>query len=127
MFLGAQALAALGIAAMVSWRDPRLLAPGLCLAFHFALHWLYGREYVIYAPHWHGLLVATLVAGVWNGGHARRALAIASGLLAAALLVNNLAVLHASYEEIAWGLGTERRDLRGNRMPQPTEPDSYSR
>ena len=26
------------------WRDPRLLVPGACLLFHFALHWFYGRE-----------------------------------------------------------------------------------
>jgi hypothetical protein len=116
--------AALGVG---RWRDPRMLVPALCLAFHFALHWLYGREYVIYAPHWHGLLIATLLAGVWNGGHLRRGVAIASGLLAIALLANNLVVLRASYAEVAWGLGTDRRDLRGDRVPPPSEPGSYSR
>jgi len=95
------------------WRDPRLLAPGLCLLFHFSLHWLYGREYVIYAPHWHGLLVAVSVAALWNGERGRRGLPLASGLLAAVLLLNNLAVLRASYAEVSFGLGAERRDPRG--------------
>jgi hypothetical protein len=102
------------------WRDPRLLAPGLCLLFHFALHWLYGREYVIYAPHWHGLLVATLVAAAWNGGRARRWLALASGLLAAALLANNLAVLREGYAQVAYGLGAEQRDAQGR--PRSAHP-----
>lgn len=39
------------------------LLPILCgLAFQFALHFVYGREFVIYALNWHGLFVAWLVA-----------------------------------------------------------------
>ena len=96
------------------WRDPRLLVPGACLLFHFALHWFYGREYVIYAPHWHAVLVATGVAAVWNGARGRRVLVATSLLLAAALLASNLTVLRASYEEVTWGLGTESRDRHGD-------------
>ena len=36
-------------------------APLLAVASQFALHLIYGREYVLYSPHWHGILVAILV------------------------------------------------------------------
>jgi hypothetical protein len=117
LLLGTLLVAAFALAAVFGrWRDPRLLAPGLCLLFHFALHALYGREYALYAPHWHGLLVAVVVAPLWNAGRARRALALGCGLLAAALLANNLYVLRTSYAEVDWGLGAERRDLHGERL-----------
>lgn len=107
------------------WRDPRLLAPGGCLLFHFALHWLYGREYVIYAPHWHGLWVATGVAAIWNGGRARRGLAWVGGALALALLANNLAVLRTAYVEVGRGLGAAERDARGRPLaPQAADAGS---
>lgn len=55
-------LALLGIAILLGRHRWELL-PILCgLAFQFALHFVYGREFVIYALNWHGLFVAWLVA-----------------------------------------------------------------
>jgi hypothetical protein len=123
-----RALAAALVAALLAacllgrWRGSVSLAALTCLAFHFALHLAYGREYVIYAPHWHGLLVAVVVAAVWNGARARRSLLAMGALLAAALLANNLVVLNAVYREIRWGLGTEVRDTHGAWLDVPQRP-----
>lgn len=123
------ALAALLLALLAAaarwgrWRDPRLLAPAGCLLFHFALHWVYGREYVLYAPHWHGLLVAVIVAAAWNGGRGRRGLLLASGLLAALLLASNLSVLRLAYAEVAFGLDARVRDASGAPRIEPATPD----
>jgi hypothetical protein len=116
--LAAAVLAAVLAAAWLSLRrDPRMLAPVLCLAAHFALHWFYGREYVLYAPHWHGVLVAVLVAGAWNGLAARRNLVPAlAALLATGMIANDVVVLRAAYREAAAGLSVEVRDEHG-RLP----------
>ena len=107
-------------------RDPRFLAPALVLGWHLGLHALYGREYVIYSPHWHGVLVALLVAGAWHGLGRRRAwLAPAAAVLAALLLVNNLAVMRAIYREVAFGLEASRRDAEGGLRIRP--PDAEGR
>jgi hypothetical protein len=108
-------------------RDPRFLAPGLCVASQLALHLCYGREYVIYSPHWHGILVAVLVAGAWHGlGSRRRWLPAAAAGLAALLLANNLLVMRALHREIRFGLGAAHRDdagrLRMRRLSPRSEP-----
>ena len=90
------------------------LAPALCLASQLGLHLIYGREYVLYAPHWHGVLVAVLVAAAWRGLPTRRVWVTMGGvLLAAALLVSNLSVLVRVHEEVAAGLEVDLRDERG--------------
>jgi hypothetical protein len=116
--LAAAVLVAVLVAAWLSpRRDPRMLAPVLCLAAHFALHWFYGREYVLYAPHWHGVLVAVLVAGAWNGLAARRNLVAAvAALLARGMIANDVVVLRAAYREAAAGLSVDVRDEQG-RLP----------
>jgi len=92
----------------------RFVAPGLCVAFQFGLHFFYGREYVLYAPHWHGVWVAMLVAAVWNAWPRRRsAMLLASGLLCVAMLANNLAVLAEVYREVEAGLQVSVRDSHG--------------
>jgi hypothetical protein len=107
-----RALAAATIVAVLAgcWglrrADARFVAPLVCIAAQFALHLLYGREYVLYAPHWHAVLVATLVAGVWRGSSRRRGvLLMASFALAAGLLANDVMVMDAAYREVASDLG----------------------
>jgi hypothetical protein len=116
--LAAAVLVAVLTAAWLSLRrDPRMLAPLLCLFAHLGLHWLYGREYVLYAPHWHGVLVALLVAGAWNGlGAQRKLLPALAALLATGLIANDVVVLRAVYREVDAGLSVEVRDERG-RLP----------
>jgi hypothetical protein len=99
--------------------DARFLAPGLCVASQFALHLLYGREYILYSPNWHGVLVAVVVAAAWNGLGARgRVVAsAAAAMLCAALLANNLTVMNAVYREFDAGLEAERRDAKGRLLP----------
>ncbi len=111
--VGAAAL--LAAAAGARSRDPRLLAPALCVAAQFGLHLLYGREYVLFSPHWHGVLVALLVAGAWQGlgSSGLRLLPWGVTLLSALLLVNNLWVLRSIYREVRFGLDAEHRDAEG--------------
>jgi hypothetical protein len=118
-----RALAALLLAMLGSvvvwgrWRDANLVAPAACLAFHFALHLVYGREYVLYSPHWHGVGVAMLVAAGWNGALRRRAAGIAVAALCLALVVNDVVVMRAVYREVAHGLGADVRDVHGRPVP----------
>jgi hypothetical protein len=94
--------------------DARFAALALCIASQFGLHFFYGREYVLYAPHWHGVWVAMLVAACWNAWPTRRtALLVASGVLCAAMLANNLVVLGEVYREVEAGLEMEHRDSHG--------------
>jgi hypothetical protein len=108
-------LGALVACARYGKADLHFLAPALGVGSQFGLHLLYGREYILYAPHWHGVAVAMIVAAVWNG-LARRGRAVAAAVaaaLCAVLLANNLLVLDAVYREFAAGLGAERRDAAG--------------
>lgn len=126
--LAAAWLAALAVLAWAGhWRDRRLAAPAAVLGFHFALHFVYGREYVLYAPHWHAVLVAVLVAAAWNGrlarGRGRRAaLGVVCAGLAAALLAANLGVLASVGDEVAHGLGADVRDARGRALAPAVPP-----
>jgi hypothetical protein len=125
LLLGGALLACVLFAIAVGrWRDERLLAPALCVAIQLALHFLYGREYVLYSPHWHGVLVALLVAATWNGlaERGRRWLPVAGGILAAALLANNLAVMQQVYREVEAGLDLQVRDLNGRVLSKPKTP-----
>jgi hypothetical protein len=89
-------------------------APLLAVASQFALHLIYGREYVLYSPHWHGILVAILVAAAWRGFPGwRRILAACVALLAAGMLAHNLAVMRVVYEEVEIGLAVGQRDASG--------------
>ena len=94
--------------------DPRWLAPALCVASQFALHLAYGREYILYSPHWHGAFVALLAAAAWRR-YPRRGAAMASIalLLAAALFVNDRAVMQNVYAEVDAGLSIRDRDGAG--------------
>jgi hypothetical protein len=109
---------ALAAAAGLRSREPRLLAPALCVAFQLGLHLFYGREYVLYSPHWHGVWVALLVAGAWNGlpRSLLRFAPWAVAVLSALLLANNLLVMRAIYREVRFGLAAEHRDAEG-RLP----------
>lgn len=123
------ALAVAAAASRTPRNDPRLLAPALVLLWHFALHLLYGREYVLYSPHWHALLVALLVAGLWNGLPARRRwLPWAAVALSAGLLANGVAVMRVVYREVGAGLETSKRDEAGRLRPMgPPMPGTMRR
>ncbi|MFQ5418345.1 MAG: hypothetical protein ACE5FL_15070 [Myxococcota bacterium] len=111
---GAVLLAVLAAAAGLRRADVRMLAPALCVASQLALHFFYGREYVLYSPHWHGVLVALLVAAAWRRFPARqRAMSLAAVGLALAMLVNDVAVMRTVYREVAVGLGADARDADG--------------
>jgi hypothetical protein len=89
------------------------------VASQFALHLVYGREYVLYAPHWHGVLVALLVAAAWRRHPQRQVLLTGAALLlAAAMLVNDRAVMDAVYDEVDAGLSIRVRDGAGVLHPR---------
>ncbi|MGE4606939.1 MAG: hypothetical protein AAEJ52_09380 [Myxococcota bacterium] len=113
--LAAFVLLGVGVGCLALRRaDARFVAPGLWVASQFGLHFFYGREYILYAPHWHGVWVAMLVAACWNAWPKRRtALLVASGVLGIAMLANNLAVLSEAYRQVEAGLGTSVRDSHG--------------
>ena len=114
--IAALLLAAFAAAAVGLRRADRLfLAPVLCIGSQFALHLLYGREYILYSPNWHGVLVAVLVASCWKAfARHRRAIDLRVSLvLALALLANNLAVLKRTYQEVEAGLWYANRDSEG--------------
>jgi hypothetical protein len=83
-----------------------------------ALHQLvYGREYVLDSPPWHGVGVGMLLAAGWNGALRRRATGFAVAALCRGLLVNDVAVMRAVYREVEHGLGADVRDVRGRPIP----------
>jgi hypothetical protein len=94
--------------------DVRLLAPAACVASQLALHVVYGREYVLYSPHWHGVLVALLVAAAWRA-HPRRhtAMVAAAAALSLLLFANDVTVMRDVYRELDLGLGVDVRDVDG--------------
>jgi len=111
---GAVLLAALAAFAGLRRADARFVAPALCVVSQFALHLAYGREYVLYSPHWHGVLVAVLVAAAWNRFPRRRGVMLAAAaVLSAAMLLNDLVVMRAVYREVEAGLGTRGRGAGG--------------
>jgi len=111
---GAVLVAALAACAGLRRADARFVAPALCVMSQLALHLVYGREYVLYSPHWHGVLVAVLVAAVWNRHPRRRGVMLAAAAaLSAAMLLNDLVVMRAAYHELEAGLGTRGRDAAG--------------
>jgi hypothetical protein len=111
---GALLLAVLAACAGLRRADAKFVAPALCVASQLALHLVYGREYVLYSPHWHGVLVAVLVAAAWNRLPRRRgAMLAAAAVLSAAMLLNDLVVMRAVYREVEAGLGTRGRDAAG--------------
>jgi len=96
------------------------LAPSLSVASQFGLHFFYGREYILYSPNWHGVLVAVIFAAAWNGlGRRRNPFLIAVAVLGAAMLVNNLDVMKAVYREVDAGLAVELRDAEGQLLEPP--------
>lgn len=117
--LGAALLLAL-LASLLSLRraDLLFLAPALSVASQFALHLVYGREYILYSPHWHGVWVALLIASAWRGlGRRRLVLPVAAAILSGAMLANGLVVLKAVHREVAAGLDAELRDEHGRLAP----------
>jgi hypothetical protein len=95
--------------------DARFVAPALCVASQFGLHIFYGREYILYSPHWHGVWVALLVAGAWQAfSRRKRPMFFLAALLAAALLVNDLAVLRRTHQEVEAGLQLTTRTPHGS-------------
>jgi hypothetical protein len=111
---GALLLAVLGACTGLRRAGARFVAPAVCVASQLALHVVYGREYVLYSPHWHGVLVALLVAAAWTGFPRRRpAMLMAAVALSATMLANDVVVMRAVYGEVEAGLGVRARDARG--------------
>jgi hypothetical protein len=107
-------VAFVGVCGFLCRGDARFLAPVLSLASQFGIHLLYGREYVLYSPNWHGVLVAVGIAGAWNGLAVGRPRLIAAGaILCAALLASNLGVLGEVHREFGAGLEAAKRDASG--------------
>lgn len=116
-WLGTLALALLSLRRC----DRRFAAPLLCVASQFALHFAYGREYILYSPNWHGAVTAVCVAALWNAWPDRwRALSLAVGTLCLGIALNSLAVMDRVYREVAIGLEASRRDDEGRPLaPAP--------
>jgi len=94
--------------------DAFTAAVALAVLAQLGLHLLYGREYVLYAPHWQAPLAALLAAGAARAlGRRRRLLPGLAALLAACLLANGLVVLDRVYREVEAGLATSARDPIG--------------
>jgi hypothetical protein len=111
---GAVLLAALAACMGLLRADAMLLAPALCVGSQLVLHVVYGREYILYSPHWHGVLVAVLVAAAWNRFPCRRGAMLGAAVaLSIAMLVNDVAVTRAVYREVEAGLGMRGRDATG--------------
>jgi hypothetical protein len=82
------------------------------------MHLIYGREYVLYSPHWHGVWVALLVAAAWRRFPRRHgAMLTAAVALAAGLLINDTLVMRAVYGEVEAGLSAGVRDAVGVLLP----------
>jgi len=113
----------LGLAATgLRHADLRYAAPAAFVAFQLALHFVYGREYVLYSGNWHGVLVALLAAATWRAGRRyRSAVALLVVGLSVSMLANNLAVLKRTYAEVEIGLGMPVRTATG--APLPARPD----
>jgi hypothetical protein len=94
--------------------DACLLAALLGVGAQIAIHVFYGREYVLYAPHWHAVWVALLATGAWRA-LPRRALPLTliALSLSAAMAVNDVVVMRAAYAEFEAGLGVSVRDSGG--------------
>jgi hypothetical protein len=118
--VGVWLLALLPAALWFARFDARFLAPALCLAGQFALHFVYGREYILYSPNWHGVVTAVLVAGAWNGlGAGRRRATVIAAAFSLALAVNSLAVMNRVYRELEGGMEQMYRDGDGRLLPAP--------
>ncbi len=78
-------LALLGAGLWHLRRRPWALALGIPLLAQALLHFVYGREFLIYAPNWHGMLVVMLIcalpAGWWRGPWLRTLLVVYTLLL----------------------------------------------
>ena len=94
--------------------DARLLAAVLAVGAQIAMHVFYGREYVLYAPHWHAVWVALLATGAWRT-LSRRALPLTliALSLSTAMAVNDVVVMREVYAEFEAGLGVSVRDSGG--------------
>ena len=80
---------------LARWRPRAELAPVyIALAGQALLHLVYGREFLMYAPHWHGLLIVALLAAP---GAIPRWLVAWAWLQIAAMAASNLAMLHESF------------------------------
>lgn len=103
--------------------DVRFLAPLVCLAGQIGLHFLYGREYILYSPHWHGTLCAVLVALAFRSpSAARRWLPAVMAALVIGTLANSVVVLRHTYAEVAAGLHRSFRDDAGILLPEEARP-----
>ena len=103
---------------------PAFLAPGLAILGQVALHVVYGDEYILYSPNWHGLVVAVTIASAWNAfPRLHRVTSLLGLLLAVGMLVNNVAVLRRSFADLRHGMALELRDEAGQPLP-PVTPGS---
>ena len=97
----------------------RFIAPGLCIASQLGLHFLYGREFILYSGNWLGVWVAIMVAATWNRFAKHRRVILAAGLgLGIALAANNVMVMQRVYDEVESGLEAELRDFDGKLLPE---------
>jgi len=94
--------------------DARMVAAMIGVGIQFVIHVFYGREYVLYAPHWHAVWVALLVAGAWRALPQRvLPLTLVALGLSAAMAVNDVAVMREAYAEFEAGLAVSVRDGSG--------------
>ena len=104
-----------GVLALLRGGANRAFVPALLsVAAMFALHVLYGHEYLLYAGHWHGVVVALGLAAAWRAWPRRRTgLTAASLVLAVGLAANAVSVMDRVYAELDHGLHVAKRDAEG--------------
>ena len=91
-----------------------MAAPLLCIGVQFGLHFLYGREYILYSPNWHGAVCAVWVGAIWIGLPGwRRSVTAGIAALSAALALNGAFVMDRVYREVEAGLEASLRDGAG--------------
>ncbi len=107
----------LALVAAAAWslrRPPPIFWIPLCvLACQFALHLVFGHEYIMYSTNWTGLVVALLVAAGYRAVEPKALLAAGVLALSLAAATSNLALLNRIHAEIGAGLDVELRDTSG--------------
>ena len=105
---------------LVARASGRFVAPLLCVASQFGLHLVYGREFIMYSPNWHGLVVAIGVGAVWRTGPRMRGAVLGvAALLVLGMAANSLAVMQRVYAELDTGFARSLRDDRGAPLSGP--------
>ncbi|MCP4641090.1 MAG: hypothetical protein GY851_11680 [bacterium] len=97
---------------LVRWArwDQRHLPVLLVCLSQFAIHIVYGREYILYSLNWHGAVTVFMVSTLWAAvGRLRTWVFPVIMVLSACMLVANIQVMTNVYQELRFGLDKIKR------------------